>query len=147
MNQSNTKSNNVKIIKFLSWALSIGSAVILLKLLFMHDGYLSIYNKYSITKNFDPPIDYNFTSFLIFGILETLLCIVIFIASTFVLKLDEKWRNILIFSLGASIIVSFASPKLMYYPYLWSAILSLFLLAIIIFLSRKEIKVLFKKTT
>ena len=110
----------------------------------MNYGYLGIFNKYQITKSFDPTLDYDFTYFLIFGILETILCISVFVSSTFVLKYKESWRKVLIYCMSLSIIVLFVSPKLMLYPYLWSILLSAFLLTVIIKLSQKEIKVLFK---
>ena len=144
MNNSNLASNNSKIVKILSWVLIIGSVLILLKFLFMLNGYLSVFNNYQITRNFDPPVEYNYTYFLIFAILETILCIIVFISSTFVLKFKESWRKILIYSLVASIIVFFTSPKLMVNAFWWSTIISLFLATVVIILSKKEIRVLFK---
>ena len=135
MDQSNSELKYSKVVKLLSWSLMIGSVLILLKLLFMNNGYLNIYNKYLITKNFDPPSDFNFTTFLIFVILETLLCTLVFISSTNVLKHKEQWRKISIYTLVASIIVSFISPKLMVYPYLWSVFLTMAIIPIIVFLS------------
>ena len=147
MDNYNVNDKNSKTVKVLSWVLIFGSALILLKFLFMLKGYLSVFNNYQMTKNFDPPIEYNYTYFLIFAILEIILCIIVFISSSFVLKFRESWRKILIYSLVASIIVSFISPKLMSNALLWSTILSLFLLVAIIILSKKEIKVLFRSAT
>ena len=144
MDNSNSVDKNSKIIKILSWVLIIGSGLILLKFLFMLKGYLSVFNNYQVTRNFDPPVEYNYTYFLIFAILETILCITVFISSTFVLKFKESWRKILIYSLVVSIIVFFTSPKLMVNAFWWSTIISLLLVMVIIILSKKEIRVLFK---
>lgn len=144
MNNAYSNNKKIKIVTISSWTLMIGSTLVLLKFIFMLKGYLSIFNQYQMTKNFVPSVEYNFTNILIFTILEFFLCIIVFVSASFVLKFKESWRRILIYSLLASIFVFFFSPKVMVNAFWWSTIISIFLFTIIIFLSSKEIKVLFE---
>jgi len=109
----------------------------------MLDAYLGVFNKYQITRNFNPPFEYNFTYFLVSVTLEMILSIAVFVSAAFVLKFDEAWRKILIYSLAALIIELFVSPHLILNALWFSVIISLFFVSVIIVLSKKEIKVLF----
>jgi ABC-type glycerol-3-phosphate transport system permease component len=125
-----------------------------------------------ITKNFNPPVEFNFAPSIIQSIIEFILCVIVFVSAAYVLKFRKVWKQILIYSLIASIIFLLVFPIVNYYnptfliidsvsgpekemlnamngsllmwSYTWSVIISAFFIYTIIKLSKEEIKLLFK---
>lgn len=165
------QEKNQKLVKMLSWILIVVSAFALFSRVFTLHGLSTMVTMQGITKNIDPPVELNFAPYLIKSAIELLLCVIIFISSTFVLKYKKVWKQILVYSLIASIIFLIISPLITYYnptflkidsfkyaekemmnvaktslliwSYIWSIIFSVFIAYVIWKLSRKEIKVLF----
>jgi hypothetical protein len=165
------QGKNQKLVRMLSWILIVVSALVLLSTVFTLHDLSSMVTMQGITKNFNPPVELNFAPYLIKNAIELLLCVIIFISSTFVLKYKKVWKQILVYSLIASIIFLVISPLMTFYnptflkidslknaekemmnvaktsmliwSYIWSIIFSVFLAYVIWKLSRKEIKVLF----
>jgi len=170
METSVSQEKNQQLVKTFSWILIAISVFVLLGSLLFHRGYSSIITLQGITKNFDPPIGINFTLYFIQNAIELLLCIIVYISATFVLKYDDTWRKILLYGLIASIIFLLISPIINYYnmptltikqpggvsyisiskttaliwSYAWSIIFSAFFIFVIVKFSKKEIKQLFK---
>ncbi|MDQ7815573.1 MAG: hypothetical protein RDU14_00945 [Melioribacteraceae bacterium] len=166
------QAKNQKLVKILSWILIVASVLVLLKEVFLTQGYLAMFNMEQITKNFDPPIEINFTLYYIQSAIEFLLCIVVFVSATFVLKYKNFWRKVLVYGLIASIIFLFVSPLIDFYnfptvkikgiggverefmevpritiflwSFTWSIIFSIFFIYVIYKLSKPEVKLLFK---
>ena len=111
------QAKNQKLVKILSWILIVASVLVLLKEVFLTQGYLAMFNMEQITKNFDPPIEINFTLYYIKSGIEFLLCIVVFVSATFVLKYKNFWRKVLVYGLIASIIFLFVSPLIDFYNF------------------------------
>ncbi|MEW6654748.1 MAG: hypothetical protein AB1394_14950, partial [Bacteroidota bacterium] len=135
-------------------------------------GYLAMITMQSMTKDFNPPVEINFILYFIQSATELLLCIIVFVAATFVLKYKNLWRKVLVYGLIASILFLMVSPLVNYYNFLpvsikipginensmmsvaktsilvwsytWSIIISAFFIYIIMKLSKEEIKLLFK---
>ncbi len=161
MEISVSQEKNQKLIKTLSWILIILSAVVLLRSIFSAHSYSAMVTMQGITKNFDPPIGINFTLYFIQKAVELLLCVVVYVSSVYVLKFNNVWRKVLVYCLTVSIIFLIASPIITYYNfhngivefsktsmlisyYFWSMILLAFLIYVIMKLSQKEVKALFK---
>ncbi len=143
MEKQNTNSQNSSTVKTFAWILIAGSVLFFIKAIVMEKGYISILNSYQMTKDFNPPPDSSNMTSLIFAILEFVFAFLIFVSSVFVMKYKEVWRKILIFTLGASILVALFSPKMFPYSNYLSVIIALFLISSIVIFSKKEIKSLF----
>lgn len=158
------QERNQKLIKTLSWILILVSAFVLLKSIFFAHGYSAMITMQGITKKFDPPIGINFTLYFIQKAVELLLCSVVYVSAVYVLKFNNKWRQVLVYSLIASVIFLIMSPIFTYYniqngieefpktsrllwSYVWSMILLAFLVYVITKLSQEEVRLLFKQTT
>ncbi len=156
-----SQEKNQKLVKALSWILILVSAIVLLKSIFLAHGYSAMVTMQGITKNFDPPIGINFTLYFIQNAGELLLCMVVYVSSVHVLNFNSKWRQVLVYSLIASIIFLLVSPIITYYnvnsiivdfpktsrliwSYVWSIILSAFFIFVIMKLSKEEVRLLFK---
>ncbi len=156
-----SQEKNQKLIRTLSWILIFVSAIVLLKSIFFSRGYSAMIVMYGITKKFDPPIGINFTLYFIQKAVELLLCVVVYVSAVYVLKFNNKWRQVLVYSLIVSIIFLIMSPIFTYYnvhngieefpktsrliwSYVWSMILLAFLVYVIMKLSQDEVKALFK---
>ncbi len=120
MEDINLIEKTQKNIKILTWILIIGSALILLSALFIFGGYSNMIYLQSATKNFDPPININFTLYFILNAIKLLLSIVIFLSAIFVLKYKDNWRKILVYTLSAAILYLLISPivNYLYFPML-----------------------------
>ncbi len=165
-----SQEKNQNLIKTLSWILIFVSAIVLLRSIFFARGYSSMITMQRITKNFDPPIGINFTLYFIQKAVELLLCVVVYVSSVYVLKFNKKWRKVLVYSLITSIDYLIVSPVINYYnmpalkiepigggsyvnfsktsvlvwSYVWSITLSAFFIFVILKLSKKEVRLLFK---
>ena len=156
-----SQEKNKEAVKEYSWALIVMSIILLLLGVFVSRGYSPMINMRSLTKNFNPPMEINFTLYFFQKAVELLLCIVVFLSATFVQKFSERWRKILLYSLIASIIYLFVSPIITYYNfdrlihgldvtsklignYAAAIVFSAFFIVIIIKLSKEEIRLLFK---
>lgn len=165
------QEKNQKFVKILAWILIVLSALVLLKSIFALQGYSAMITMQSITKNFNPPIGINFTLYFIQSAIELLICVVIFVSATYVLKFRNQWRKMLLYGLIASIIFLLVSPIINYYnmpnvsvkmpginenemmsvakttilvwSYTWSIIISALFIYVIMKLSKEEIKLLF----
>lgn len=166
------QEKNQKLIKALSWILIFVSAIVLLRSIFTLQGLSTMVTLQGITKNFNPPVELNFTPYIIKSAIELLLCIVVFVSATYVLKFNKVWRQILVYSLIASIIFLIISPLITYYnptflkidsfrntekgtmnvvktsmliwSYTWSIAFSIFFVYVIMKLSQEEVRVLFR---
>ena len=112
-----SQEKNKEAVKEYSWALIIMSIIFLLGGVFISRGYSQIINMRSLTRNSNPPIEINFTLYFLPKAVELLLCIVVFVSATFVLKFSERWRNILVYSLIVSIIYLAVLPIVTYYNF------------------------------
>ncbi|MEW5842197.1 MAG: hypothetical protein AB1775_02930 [Bacteroidota bacterium] len=156
-----SQEKNKEAVKEYSWALIIMSIIFLPGGVFISRDYSQIINMRSLTRNSNPPIEINFTLYFLPKAVELLLCIVVFVSATFVLKFSERWRNILVYSLIVSIIYLAVLPIVTYYNfdrilhgldltselignYAEAVVLSAFFIVIIIKLSKEEIRLLFK---
>ena len=156
-----SQEKNKETVREYSWALIVMSIILLLLGVSVSRGYSPMINMRSLTKNFNPPMEINFTLYFFQKAVELLLCIVVFLSATFVQKFSERWRKILLYSLIASIIYLFVSPIITYYnfdrlihgldvtskligTYATAVVLSAFFIAIKIKLSKEEIRLLFK---
>lgn len=163
---------NHKQIQLLSWVLIILSGFLMLRTIFAMHGYRSIITMQSITRNFNPPVEINFTLYFVQASVELLLCVLIFVSATFVLKYKNTWRQVLIYGLLASIMFLAVSPLadyynmskitvraftgdereilhankavLLYWSYTWSIIFSSFFMYVIMKFSKSEVKSLFR---
>jgi len=106
-----------KNIKILTWILLVGSGLILLWSLFMSVGFINMIHLKNITKNFDPPIQINFTLYFILTAIKLLLSILIFLSSIFVLKYNDNWRKVLIYVLFAAILFLLIAPIVNYFNF------------------------------
>jgi hypothetical protein len=166
------QQKNQKLVKVLSWVLIVLSALVLIRSVFTLQSLSTVVTIKGITKNFNPPVELNFAPFIIQSAIEILLCVVIFVSATYVLKFRKVWKQILIYSLIASIIFLIVSPLINYFnptflkvdgfnsaekemmnivkgarlmwSYTWSILFSIFFVYVILKLSREEIKILFK---
>jgi protein-S-isoprenylcysteine O-methyltransferase Ste14 len=156
-----SQEKNQKLVKALSWILIFVSAIVLLRSIFFSQGYSAMITMQGITKNFDPPIGINFSLYFIQNAVELLLCMVVYVSAVHVLNFNKKWRQVLVYSLIASIIFLIMSPIITYYnvhsiivgfpktsrliwSYIWSIILSAFFIFVIMKLSKEEVKLLFR---
>ncbi len=156
-----SQEKNHKLIKALSWILIFVSAIVLLRSIFFSQGYSAMITMQGITKNFNPPIGINFSLYFIQNAVELLLCMVVYVSAVHVLNFNKKWRQVLVYSLIASIIFLIMSPIITYYnvhsiisgfpktsrliwSYIWSIILSAFFIFVIMKLSKEEVKLLFR---
>lgn len=161
-----------KTVKIFSWILIAGSLFVFLKVLLVLNGYAGMINMQQITKNFDPPIQMNFTLYFVLSGIELLLNILIFISAVFVLKYSDLWRRILIYALIFAILYLLISPILSYnnfmmrdtlmikgmekemlksaksslliWSYFWSVVISIFFFVVIKKFSNKKTKELFE---
>ena len=166
------EEKNKELVKILSWILIVISALVLLGSIFLLRGYSAMITMQSITKNFDPPVEINFTLYFIQNAIKLLLCAVVFVSAAYVLVFRNFWRKILFYGLIASVIFLIVSPIIDYYnlptitinlmpgverekmyvsktslliwSYAWSIIFSAFFVYVILKLSREEVKLLFK---
>lgn len=155
------EKKNQELVKILSWILIIISTLVLLRSIFFSHGYSSMITMNLVTKNFDPPLGINFTLYFVQNAIELLLCVVVFVPATFVLKYSDRWRKVLVYGLVVFIIFLMVSPIISYYNidnvivgvdkiprliwrYSLSIILSAFFVFVIIKLSKEEIKLLFR---
>ncbi len=130
-------------IQLFAWLLIIGSALVLLKTLFIHKGYYYLFNLYFLTKDFNPPVDFNFGLQAFFAILELVVAVTVFISAVYVLKFKDFWRKILTYSIGVSILLVLFAPKIILFPQSFLIIVSLFLISVIVLLNKREVKELF----
>lgn len=165
------QQKNQKLVKVLSWILIVLSAFVLIRSAFALQSLSAMVTIKGITKNFNPPVELNFTPYIIQSGVEILLCAVIFISAAYVLKFRKVWKQILIYSLVASIIFLLVSPLIHYYnptflkldsvnslekeiiditkrsmliwSYTWSILISVYFVYVIHKLSLREIKILF----
>ena len=164
------EKKNQELVKALSWILIIISTLVLLISIFFSRGYSAMITMQGITKNFNPPIGINFTLYFVQNAVELLLCAVVYISAVYVLKFNNKWRQVLVYCLVASIIFLIVSPIINYYnlpalkiqppgggnyvnvsktseliwAYSWSIIVSAFFIFVIMKLSKEETRLLFK---
>jgi len=163
------EEKNQKVVKVFSWILIVLSTLVLLRNLFLSQAYSSAIIIQSTTRKFDPPLGVNFTLYFIQHAVEFLLCIVVFVSATFVLKYKNLWRNVLLYGLIISIIFLMISPIINYYnipgyvesiggggyinvsrtsilikSFAWSIIISAFFIVVILKLSKEEVKLLFR---
>jgi len=166
------QQKNQQLVKVLSWVLIVLSALVLLRSVFTLQSLSTMVKMKGITKSFNPPVELNFAPHIIQSSIEFLLCVVIFVSATYVLKFRKVWKQILIYGLIASIIFLIVSPLINYYnptflkiesingaeremmnvvtrsmlmwSYTWSILFSILFVYIILKLSREEIKILFK---
>lgn len=167
------QEKNRKVIKIFSWILIIISTIVLLGDLSASNGLSAMITLQSITKKFDPPVQINFTLYFTQYAVGLLLCVVIFISATFVLKFRERWRKVLVYGLITAIIFLMISPIINYYnypvvkvaspssipkhwiylskasilirSYFWSIVLSAFFIVVIMRFSKKEVTLLFNQ--
>lgn len=165
------KNKEQKTVKIFSWILIAGSVFVFFKVLLVLNGYAGMINMQQITKNFDPPIQMNFTLYYVLSGIELLLNILIFISAVFVLKYSDLWRRILIYVLIFAIlyllispildnnfmmrdtmmiqgiekeILKFAKSPFLVWSYFWSVVISLFFVVVIKKFSNKKTKELFE---
>ncbi len=166
-----SQEKNQKVVKIISWLLIVVSALVLFRSLFALQGYTAMITMQSITKKFNPSVGINFTLFFVQNAVELLLCIVLFVSATFVLKYRNQWRKVLVYGLIASIIFLMVSPIINYnnmpalkmasnggiekemmnvaktsiliWSYFWSIVLSTFFIVVIQKFSKEEVKLLF----
>jgi len=167
-----TQQKNQKLVKTIAWILIVLSALVLLRSVFSLQSLSTIVTLKGITKNFNPPVELNYAPFIFQSAIELLLCVIVFVSASYVLKFKKIWKQVLIYGLIASIIYLFVSPLINYYnptflaidalndlqkkmldevresfliwSYTWSVIISAFFIYTIIKLSKEEIKLLFK---
>jgi hypothetical protein len=156
-----SQEKNQKVVKLLSWGLIAISAFLLLRYFVFPHSISSMVSLQKITRNFNPPIEINFTLYFIQTSLELLLYILVFVIATFLLKYQNKWRKALIDILIVAIIYFILSPIITYYnidkvlygdyantkllwSYLWSIILSSIIIVAIKKLMKEEVRMLFK---
>lgn len=156
-----TQGKNQKLIIVFAGILIGISTLVLLNSLLMQRGYASMIAMSMMTRNFDPPLEINFTLYFIQNAVELLLYITLFISSVFVTKFKKSWRIVLVYCLTALIIFLVISPIINHYnidkviigvdttsnlirSYSWSLILSAFFIVVIVRLSKEEVKLLFK---
>ena len=160
-------------VKVLSWILLIVSALFLSLNVFISKGYSAMLSVLGISKLYNPPLEINFNLYLFVAqfVIEMLLCVVVFISATYVLKYNNMWRKVLVYALIVSIIFLFVSPIVNYYnwplvnieyfsesdqmivnasktsrliwSYVGSLVLASFFSYVIMKLSKKEIKEIF----
>lgn len=166
------KNKEQKTVKIFSWILIAGSVFVFLKVLLVLNGYAGMINMQQMSKNFDPPIQMNFTLYFVLNGIELLLNILIFISAVFVLKYSDLWRRILIYALIFAILYLLISPILSYnnfmmrdtimikgmekemlksvksslliWSYFWSVVISIFFFVVIKKFSNKKTKELFE---
>ena len=165
------KNKEQKTVKIFSWILIAGSVFVFFKVLLVLNGYAGMINMQQITKNFDPPIQMNFTLYYVLSGIELLLNILIFISAVFVLKYSDLWRRILIYVLIFAIlyllispildnnfmmrdtmmiqgiekeILKFAKSPFLVWSYFWSVVISLFFVVVIKKFSNNKTKELFE---
>lgn len=166
------EEKNKKFVKTTAWILIVGSVLVLLGRLAVTQGYRAMIEMQLLTKNFDPPFSMNFTIYYIQCAIEIILCIIIFVSSTYILQYKEKFLQLLIYSLIAAIayllfyplfnyfnfpeltmryddgtgtkFMKIAKSSMLFWEYLWSIILSAGLFFVIHKLSEEEVKSLFK---
>lgn len=171
METSYVEAKNQRTVKTFAWILIALSILLLVRSIFTLQGISSIITIKSLTRKFNPPLDINYTPFFIQSSIELLLCIVVFLAATFVLKFKNLWRNVLVYGLTASIIFLFIMPVINYYnmppwtissmgdlerqmlnaartsmliwSYTWTMIFSTFFVVVIVKLTKKEVRSLF----
>lgn len=102
-----------ELVKTLSWILLIVSALLLFLNLFFSKGYSTMLSMLGISKLYNPPLEFNFNLylFIIQFVIEMLLCVVVFISASYVLKYNNIWRKVLVYTLIVSIVFLFVSPK------------------------------------
>jgi len=172
MNELNQISKEQKYVKIFVWILIVGSVLIFLKALLALNGYAGMINMQQLSKNFDPPIQMNFTLYFVLSGIELLLSIIIFVSAVFVLKYSDLWRKVLIYGLILSVLYLVISPIIYYnnflmrdtimlrgmeknmlslakssfliWSYFWSVVISIFLVVVIKKLSDQKTKELFK---
>ncbi|MCL6100534.1 MAG: hypothetical protein M1391_18405 [Bacteroidetes bacterium] len=171
MEASYVQAKNQRTVKTFAWILIAISVLLLLRSIFTLQSVSAIIMIKDLTRKFNPPMDINYTPYFIEHAIELLLCIVVFVAATFVLKFENLWRNVLVYGLTVSIIFLLISPLVDYYnlapwgiepmtsidkrimnitktsmliwSYTWSIIFSAFFTVVIIKLSKKEVRSLF----
>jgi len=114
MDNLNPIEKTQKNIKILTWILLVGAGLILLSSLFMVVGFTNMIHLQNLTKNFDPPVQINYTMYFILNAIKLLLSILIFLSSIFVLKYNDNWRKVLVYTLLASILYLLISPMVNY---------------------------------
>ncbi|MBX3007611.1 MAG: hypothetical protein KF816_06240 [Melioribacteraceae bacterium] len=156
-----SQEKNQKIVRVLSWGLMVISVFLLLRNFVFPNNISSVINFQQATKNFIPPIEINYTLYFIQTGLEFLLYIMVYLFTTFLLKYQNKWRRRLMNLLLVMVLFFILSPIITYHSidkvifgnyatiklvlsYLWSIILSAWLLFTIKRLTKEEIKYLFK---
>jgi hypothetical protein len=110
MKTENTIETSKRIINFYCWGLIILPIVIWFSHLIITNCYFGMINLEYITKNFIPPVQINFGVYLLASLVELLLCLLLFLSSSFVLKYKNSWRKILVITLIVSILFLFVSP-------------------------------------
>ena len=172
MKASYVQAKNQRTVKTFAWILIAISVLLLLRSIFTLQSISAIIMMKDLTREFNPPVDINYTPYFIEHAIELLLCIVVFVSATFVLKFENLWRNVLVFGLTVSIIFLLISPLVDYYnlapwgiepmtsidkrimnvtktsmliwSYTWSMIFSIFFTVVIAKLTKKEVKSLFE---
>lgn len=112
-----SKEKKQNLVKVLSWILIIVSALFLFLNVFFSKGYSTMLSILGISKLYNPPLEFNFNLYLyiIQFVIEMLLCVVVFISAANVLKYNNKWRKVLVYTLIVSIVFLFVSPIIDYY--------------------------------
>ena len=172
MEETALQQKNQKSVTVLSWVLIILSALVLIRSVIPLQSLSYMVTIKGITKDFNPPVELNFAPFIIQNAIELILNAIIFVSAVFVLKFRNVWRQILIYTLIASIIFLLLSPLSNYfYPtflkaeainsaqkelidavkesmlirsYIWTAFISILFIYAIRKLTREEIKILFR---
>ena len=171
METSYVQAKNQRTVKTFAWILIAISVLLLLRSIFTLQSISAIIMMKDLTREFNPPVDINYTPYFIEHAIELLLCIVVFVSATFVLKFENLWRSVLVYGLTVSIIFLLISPLVDYYnlapwniapmtsidrkimnvakismliwSYTWSIIFSAFFTVVIVKLSKEEVKSLF----
>ncbi len=150
-----------KNVRILSWGLIVVSVFLLLRGFIFLPSFTSVVNLQLATRNFIPPLEINYTLYFIQAGIEFLLCILVFISATYLLKYRNLWRKTLIYLLIVGIIFFMVSPIITYYnidivrfgvvantkllwSYLLSIVISIYFIVTIVRLSKEEVKLLFK---
>ncbi len=172
METSYVQAKNQRTVKTFAWILIAISVLLLLRSIFTLQSISAIITIKDLTRKFNPPMDINYTPYFIEHAIELLLCIVVFVSATFVLKFENLWRSVLVYGLTVSIIFLLISPLVDYYnlapwniapmtsidrkimnvakismliwSYTWSIIFSAFFAVVILKLSKREVKSLFE---
>lgn len=171
MEEMTLQERNHDVVKILTWFLIGITTLLLIKNFFTMHELANIVTLKGITKKFNPSVHLNFMPYIINNMAEIIICIVVYISATFVLKFKNVWRRILLFSLIIAIMFLVISPLVTYFnpfliepdhltetqklfvskmtehilitSYLWSVIFSIFMVYVIFKLSKREIRALF----